>query len=290
MKRILIMALCVIVIMAMIPVQTLAYSDKVIRNDEKLTTNTAYQDVTVKEGATFNLNGFTLEMRGNLNVEDGAVIKNGGLLFKKKGTKLSGVKLYANAQGRFYEIDGGLDEIWKKWEGGNDYMPHLFYDYACKGYCFPSVANGGAGYDVIDNGFKNEHHPDYQTEQEEIAQKKAVTLTSSVIKGVKNTKITVKTVAKPGNTDQVYAGVRWVKSGNYKIDGYKLYRSTSKDCNYKCIATFSSKEIKGYRDTNVKSGKTYYYKVRGFRFGHDNTKESGMIYTAYSSPVKVIAK
>jgi len=290
MKKTLLLTLCIIVMVAMIPTQAFAYTDKVVKNDEKLTMNTAYADVTVKDGATFNLNGCTLEMRGNLKVEEGATLKSGGLLFKKKGTKLSGVNLYVNAQGRFYEIDGGLSEIWKNWEYGDDYMPHLFYDYACKGYCFPSVSTGGAGYDIIDNGFKNEHHPTYMDEQAEIDALKAATLTNSVIKGVKNIEITVKSVAKPGNTDQVYAGVRWLKSGNYKVDGYKLYRSTSKNGTYKCIATFKSTEVKGYRDINVSAGKTYYYKVRAFRYGHDKTKESGTIYSGYSAPVKVVAK
>jgi len=48
-------------------------------------------------------------------------------------------------------------------------------------------------------------------------------------------------------------------------NGYEIYRSTSKKGNYKKIATVKKAGTTSYKDKSVKSGKTYYYKVRTFK-------------------------
>lgn len=47
-------------------------------------------------------------------------------------------------------------------------------------------------------------------------------------------------------------------------DEYKVYRSTSKEGKYQCIATT---EESWYRDSDITKGKTYYYKVRAYSDG-----------------------
>ncbi|WP_425755136.1 hypothetical protein ACPW7J_09700 [Ihubacter sp. rT4E-8] len=55
-------------------------------------------------------------------------------------------------------------------------------------------------------------------------------------------------------------------------DEYDIYRSTSKNGNYKYI---DSNDKSWYRDYNVKKGKRYYYKVRAISFDeYDNSKLS----------------
>ena len=43
--------------------------------------------------------------------------------------------------------------------------------------------------------------------------------------------------------------------------GYKVYRSTSKNKGYKCVKTIKNGKTVKYKDTKLKSKKTYYYKV-----------------------------
>ena len=52
--------------------------------------------------------------------------------------------------------------------------------------------------------------------------------------------------------------------------GYEIYRSTSKKGNYKKIATVKKAGTTSYKDKSVKSGKTYYYKVRPFKMTGSN--------------------
>ena len=59
--------------------------------------------------------------------------------------------------------------------------------------------------------------------------------------------------------------VTWKKSAGYKVDGYKVYRSTTgKDGSFKLVKTTTAK---AYTDPakKVTDGKTYYYKVVGYR-------------------------
>ncbi len=57
--------------------------------------------------------------------------------------------------------------------------------------------------------------------------------------------------------------IKWTTST--KADGYIIFRSTTgKSDSYSRIKTITSSSTGSYRDTNVKEGKTYYYKVRSY--------------------------
>lgn len=64
--------------------------------------------------------------------------------------------------------------------------------------------------------------------------------------------------------------------------GYEIYRATTKNGTFKKIATASEK-AKGYVNINLTKGKTYYYKVRTYRFYHDKK-----IYGKDSNTIKVV--
>jgi hypothetical protein len=96
--------------------------------------------------------------------------------------------------------------------------------------------------------------------------------------GVKKTTIKVSAkAAKSGIT------VKWSKSKGYKVDGYQIYRSTKKSSGYKKIATTTNRKYKDKR--SLKSGKKYYYKVRGYRKVNGKT-----VYTRWSKVICRTAK
>ncbi|MDD4377541.1 MAG: DUF4430 domain-containing protein [Eubacteriales bacterium] len=100
---------------------------------------------------------------------------------------------------------------------------------------------------------------------------------AKIIKGIKATKISVKSKAKKGAII-----VRWTKSKGYKVDGYKVYRATKKNGKYKVVRTTAKRN---YKNTAVKKGQIYYYKVRGYR-----TVDGKKVYTKSSKLTYRIAK
>ena len=85
--------------------------------------------------------------------------------------------------------------------------------------------------------------------------------------------------AKKGKTN-----LSWKKSKK-NTSGYIIYRSTSKNGQYKAIKTITSASTVKYTDTSTKKGKKYYYKVCAYKT-IQGTKVSG----SYSSIVNVKAK
>ena len=244
-----------------------------------------YQNVTVKNKGVLNLNGWGLEVYGDMKVEKGSKVKNGVIIFRNKKGSLKGLPLYENVQGHYGEIKGGLAAIWKNWEI-SDLSPMLVYDEAVAGYCFPVTTKGGSLYGADCDTIPSKDSPNYETYQEEvIGALKAKKISKSTIEGIKSTKITVKAVKNCAESKDVIIPLKWSKSAGYAVDGYKLYRATSKDGKYKMIAEFDGDDIRAYRDMNVKSGKTYYYKVRGYRYGNGTT-----YYTPYSSVISAVGK
>ena len=162
----------------------------------------------------------------------------------------------------------------------------LVYDEAVAGYCFPVTTKGGSLYGADCDTIPSKDSPNYEMYQEEvIGALKAKKISKSTIEGIKSTKITVKAVKNCAESKDVIIPLKWSKSAGYAVDGYKLYRATSKDGKYKMIAEFDGDDIRAYRDMNVKSGKTYYYKVRGYRYGNGTT-----YYTPYSSVISAVGK
>ena len=80
---------------------------------------------------------------------------------------------------------------------------------------------------------------------------------------------------KVSSSETTSIKIRWDKVDG--VTGYKIYRSTSKNGAYKCVATVSSKN-NSYTNTGLISGTTYYYKVRAYKtVGNEN------LYGSYST-------
>lgn len=97
----------------------------------------------------------------------------------------------------------------------------------------------------------------------------------SSIKTFINTKISGLAVDSKAGASSVY--ISWKKSSN-NLDGYVIYRSTSKNGKYKKLKTINSVKTTSYKDNNVKKGQTYYYKIVGYK--KINGKAT---YTKYSN-------
>ena len=70
--------------------------------------------------------------------------------------------------------------------------------------------------------------------------------------------------------------ISWKKISG--ASGYVFYRSTSKTGTFTKVQTVKSGSTLSVTDTNLKSGKTYYYKVRAYR-----SADIGTVYSSYSS-------
>lgn len=70
-----------------------------------------------------------------------------------------------------------------------------------------------------------------------------------------------------------------------EADGYKVYRSASKDGEYKRVATVKGVSTLTYKDTVPTCGKTYYYKVRGYVV-RDDKKMNGKYSEVVSRKTK----
>ena len=68
------------------------------------------------------------------------------------------------------------------------------------------------------------------------------------------------------------ATISWNKVSS--VQGYQLYRSTSKSGRYQCIKTLSSKSS-SYKNSGLKKKKTYYYKIRAYKKVNGKTFYSG---------------
>lgn len=69
------------------------------------------------------------------------------------------------------------------------------------------------------------------------------------------------------------------------VDGYQIYRATSKSGKYAKIATVKGASSASYTDTGRTCGKTYYYKLRAYKKIGGKT-----VYSAYSSVLSAYAK
>lgn len=102
---------------------------------------------------------------------------------------------------------------------------------------------------------------------------------------LKMTKPQLKTAKVSGGTK---VRVTWKRDA--KADGYYIYRATSKKGTYKKVKTITKNKTVSWSDTNINTGKTYYYKIRSYVKASSGTKSSGYssvltVKTALSKPI-----
>lgn len=77
--------------------------------------------------------------------------------------------------------------------------------------------------------------------------------------------------------------LKWKR--NKVAQGYKIYRSNQKKKGFRCIKTIKKNKSTKWKDSNVKSGKTYYYKLRAYKKVGKKT-----YYSKYTKTLKAKAK
>lgn len=100
---------------------------------------------------------------------------------------------------------------------------------------------------------------------------------SKLVNGVKQTKL----YASSKSLKQNKVRLTWRKANGYKVDYYLVYRAVKKNGKYQLVYTTKRADQKSYTGLRTtKSGKRYYYKIRGVRVIDDKkyyTKDSNII-------------
>ena len=99
-------------------------------------------------------------------------------------------------------------------------------------------------------------------------------ITASEVKAIK-----LSVSAKTVSTSKIK--ITWKK--NSKLNGYKVYRSRSKNGKFRLVKSANSK-TSSFTNSNLKFNAKYYYKVRGYRNINGKT-----VYTSYSKVVSAKA-
>ena len=102
---------------------------------------------------------------------------------------------------------------------------------------------------------------------------------ASAIKSIKVSAPTPSTVSAK-KTKSGVATIKWGKSTG--ASGYEVAMATSKTGKYTKIATITSVSTLSYKKTDLKAGKTYYFKVRSYI-----TVNGNKVYSPYTKVVKV---
>lgn len=98
------------------------------------------------------------------------------------------------------------------------------------------------------------------------------------------------TVSKRNPKISLTAGSKQIKISWSEIEGvtnYEIYRSNSKNGTYNKIKTTTSTS---YTDKSLTKGKTYYYKVKGYKLYKSGTDLKYNVYTSYSDVKSATAK
>lgn len=96
----------------------------------------------------------------------------------------------------------------------------------------------------------------------------------------RNITVNPKNVVGVEATSNGYNSIKVTWNKSYNINGYEVYRATSKTGKYTLKKTVTSGNTLSYTNTGITTGKTYYYKVRSYAVV--NNKK---LYSDYSSVV-----
>ncbi|MBO5372538.1 MAG: N-acetylmuramoyl-L-alanine amidase [Lachnospiraceae bacterium] len=97
---------------------------------------------------------------------------------------------------------------------------------------------------------------------------------------------TAKTPGKPTVKSQDSNTLRISWKAVENVSGYVIQRASSKAGKYKKIATITDAQTTSYDDTTVKTGKTYYYRIRSYNYNYEVKGYSGYSKVASQKTVK----
>ena len=123
--------------------------------------------------------------------------------------------------------------------------------------------------------FETDHFSVYAlAEKSKVDEYEKTKKNQKLISGVKKTTVKLSSTASKKKIK-----LSWKKSKGNKVDAYEVYRKTSKSGKYtKVFTTKKPVSLSWTNSKKLKSGKTYYYKVRGVR-----TVDGNKYYTKWSN-------
>ncbi len=103
----------------------------------------------------------------------------------------------------------------------------------------------------------------------------------------KTIKVTVKLnkVSNVKATASTYNSNKITWSKLTGADGYEIYRATSKIGTYKLVKTITNGSTVSYTNTSLKTGNTYYYKVRAYKIVNGEKNYGEFSSVSYAKPV-----
>ena len=91
--------------------------------------------------------------------------------------------------------------------------------------------------------------------------------------GLEGSKLAKPKLKKAALSKKTKIKLSWKRDS--KANGYYIYRAASKKGKYKKVKTIQKNKTLKWTDSNVKAGKTYYYKIRSYVKVSAKTKASG---------------
>ncbi len=235
---------------------------------------------TVTSGSTLTVTdtGLTTGKTYRYNVKAFRVNSDGTKVYGAESNEKSATPVLAKASLKSVARAGysSIQVKWSKVSGAAGY--HIYrYDSKTKKWKYIKNIKSGSTVSYTNTGLKTGTKYTY----------KVRAYRGSSYGSFSSTKSATPTLSKPV-MKTLKAGsksitVRWNKvSGAY---GYKIYRSTKKSSGYKLVKTITKGSTVSWKNTGLKKGTRYYYKVKAYR-----TVDKKKVYSSYSSSKYIKSK
>ena len=188
--------------------------------------------------------------------------KNDSAHMMAAGSKITEIKVTEAPNQTVYDIGDTFNPSGMKVEAvltnglTMDISQYVTYDEA---------AFTGGEIDVI-LYYNNQLYNDVEGDLDQLFTTVDITVNDEAISSANNALKEKIKAAKPSVTltaGSKAATVSWKKVN--KADGYQIQRSTKKSSGFKTVKTIKKGSTVKYKNTGLKSGKTYYYKVRAYK-------------------------
>ena len=233
-------------------------------------TDATYTDTNLVTGLEY-----TYTVRAYKQLDSGQKIYASGVTAKGK-TYLTKPTLSSAARYSY----NGIKIKWNKISGATGYQIYR-YDAVTKKYSLVKTITSGGTTSYTNTGLTTGRKYTYKVRAYRTLEDGTASYSS-----YSSTKAATPYLTKP--TVKLAAGkksvtVKWNKISG--ATGYKIYRSTKKNSGYKVVKTIKKGSTVSWKNTKLKKGKRYYYKVKAYRAVNKKN-----VYSSYSSLKYVKAK